>query len=142
MKFSRVTNAFYPDELLDVYSAANSLPDDLINVSDDEFSEFTSAPPEGKKRGVDDNGKLCWVNVVKTEEQISAENLEIAQAEYDLITLRITALNEQIQDADWDGTTENSVRGELKSITDYRKLLRAYLKNADGSQELPPATFK
>ncbi|WP_089617480.1 hypothetical protein [Escherichia coli] len=80
--------------------------------------------------------------IVKTPEEIAAENLGTAQAEYDSVSLRIMALNEQIQDADWDCTTEDAVRAELASQTDYRKLLRAYLKAADGSQKLPPASFK
>lgn len=75
----------------------------------------------------------------KTPEEQAAENLAVAQAEYDRATANITSLVEQIQDEDYDGTTEAAVKAELAAWTNYRKELRAYLKAADGSQMLPPS---
>lgn len=75
----------------------------------------------------------------KTPEEQAAENLAIAQSEYDRATIVINELNEQIQDEDYDGTTEEAVKDELAAWTNYRKELRAYIKAADGSQQLPSA---
>lgn len=74
-----------------------------------------------------------------TPEQLTAYRLRQANSEYERATLQITALNEQIEDEDYDGTTEVAVKAELASWTNYRKELRAYLKAADGSQPLPSA---
>lgn len=75
--------------------------------------------------------------IVKTPEEVAAENISTAQSEYERASEHITALNEQIEDADYAGTTENEVETELATWTDYRKQLRAYIKAGDGSQELP-----
>ncbi|MRS16225.1 hypothetical protein GJV06_15115 [Enterobacteriaceae bacterium RIT691] len=73
----------------------------------------------------------------KTPEEQAAENLAKAQSEYDHATAVSNELNEQIQDEDYDGTSEAAVREELSAWTNYRKELRAYLKAVDGSQPLP-----
>lgn len=71
-------------------------------------------------------------------EEVAAQNLATAQSEYERASVHITALNEQIEDADYDGTTEDKVKAELSAWTDYRKQLRAYIKVGDGSQSPPP----
>ena len=45
------------------YRDNNSLPADLIAVSDNVFHEFTGVPPEGKQRGVGADGSPSWVDV-------------------------------------------------------------------------------
>ncbi|HFD7740976.1 TPA: tail fiber assembly protein [Serratia marcescens] len=60
MKYSPSENAFYPEELLENYMFSGSLPDDLIDVSYDVFSEFTSVPPPGKVRVSGINGHPEW----------------------------------------------------------------------------------
>lgn len=72
-----------------------------------------------------------------TPENIAAKNLAQAQAAYNVATSKITALNEQIADADYAGTTEAEVSAALISWTDYRKQLRAYIKTGDGRLALP-----
>uniref|UniRef100_UPI0030090F37 hypothetical protein n=2 Tax=Enterobacterales TaxID=91347 RepID=UPI0030090F37 len=74
-----------------------------------------------------------------TPDELAAKNLLTAQAAYENASNKITALNEQIQDDDFDGTTEVTVKAELAAWTNYRKDLRAYIKNADGNQPLPTA---
>lgn len=74
-----------------------------------------------------------------TPESIAAKNLALAQAAYNVATTKITALNEQIADADYAGTTEAEVNADLITWTDYRKKLRAYIKANDGSKDLPVA---
>ncbi|HCJ9616492.1 TPA: hypothetical protein NV979_004152 [Escherichia coli] len=60
-----------------------------------------------------------------------------AASEYERASVVIVALNEQIEDEDYAGTTEEAVKSELAAWTDYRKQLRAYIKAGDGSQTLP-----
>lgn len=72
-----------------------------------------------------------------SEEELAQKNMALAQTEYNVATEKITALNEQIEDADYAGTTEDEVRSALTSWTDYRKQLRAYIKANDGSNTLP-----
>lgn len=60
--FSPSTIAFYPDSLKESYQAAGSFPDDVIEVSEDIFAEFSGKPPEGKQRGVD-KGQPCWIDI-------------------------------------------------------------------------------
>ncbi|MEB1007762.1 hypothetical protein VC862_24590 [Citrobacter braakii] len=74
-----------------------------------------------------------------TPESMAAKNLALAQAAYNVATAKITALNEQIADADYAGTTEDEVNDELTAWTDYRKQLRSYIKENDGSKDFPVA---
>lgn len=72
-----------------------------------------------------------------TPEDIAAKNLASAQSEYDSATKSINALNEQIADSDYNGTTEEAVKDELYAWTEYRKQLRAYINEGDGSKTPP-----
>ncbi|MDF7658292.1 hypothetical protein PUG81_04870 [Erwiniaceae bacterium L1_54_6] len=77
--------------------------------------------------------------VVITPEEQAAINLQAAQSEYDRASDKITALNQQIEDEDYTGTTEDVVKASLTSWTTYRKALRAYISTGDGSATLPTA---
>lgn len=72
-----------------------------------------------------------------TPEEIAERNLLTANSEYESATLHIDALNEQIEDEDYAGTTKEDVKAELAAWTTYRKQLRAYIKAGDGSKALP-----
>ena len=73
----------------------------------------------------------------QTPEELAAANMAKAAAEYERATVNIGALNEQIEDADYAGTSEEAVKEDLALWTDYRKQLRAYIKAGDGCQQLP-----
>ena len=75
--------------------------------------------------------------IVQSPEELAAANLAKAQSEYEAASVKIIALNEQIADEDYAGTTEEAVKAELESWTGYRKQQRAYIKAADFS-EMPP----
>ncbi|WMY40799.1 tail fiber assembly protein [Citrobacter freundii] len=62
--FSPSAVAFYPDNIKNSYIESGSFPDDVIEVSEATFTEFSQMPPEGKQRGVN-KGKPCWVDVSK-----------------------------------------------------------------------------
>lgn len=74
-------------------------------------------------------------------DEISARNLATAQAGYGAATLAITALNEQIEDADYTGTTETAVKFALSEWIAYRVSLRAYIRAGDGSIAPPSSTI-
>lgn len=59
--FSPSTVSFYPAMMLDDYRGAGTLPDDLVSVKNDMFTEFSGTPPEGKVRGVIES-KPAWVD--------------------------------------------------------------------------------
>ena len=61
-KFSATTTSFYPVSLLDMYEQAGSLPTDLIDVTDEEYTTFTGIAPTSKMRG-SINGKPAWVDM-------------------------------------------------------------------------------
>lgn len=131
--FSASTLGFYVD--LNRYK---NLPDDIVAIADEQYVEFSGIPPQGKKLGASDS-QPAWLDIVKTPEEQATENMATAASEYDRATVNIVALNEQIEDADYSGTTEEDVKAELVAWTDYRKKLRAYIKSADGSQPVPSA---
>lgn len=77
--------------------------------------------------------------VVVTPKEQEALNLQSAQSEYARASEKITALNEQIEDEDYTGTTEDAVKADLTTWTAYRKALRAYIAADDGSAALATA---
>ncbi|MGJ3352067.1 tail fiber assembly protein [Providencia sp. Je.9.19] len=68
--YSAKNNAFYPEELKTDYISAGSFPDDVIEIKNATYVEFSSTPPKGKIRG-NQGGELCWVN----EPEITKEEL-------------------------------------------------------------------
>ncbi|HEI3291148.1 TPA: tail fiber assembly protein [Escherichia coli] len=66
--FSPANNAFYPVALKESYVSAGSLPNDLIEVEDTIFNEFSATPPYGKMRGIGDSGLPIWVDIPAVEE--------------------------------------------------------------------------
>ncbi|MPU94455.1 tail fiber assembly protein [Escherichia coli] len=66
--FSPANNAFYPVALKESYVNAGSLPNDLIEVEDTIFNEFSATPPDGKMRGVGYSGLPIWVDIPVVEE--------------------------------------------------------------------------
>lgn len=62
--YSPSKNAFYPDELKQVYIDAGTFPDDTVEVSDDIWLEFAgNHPPEGKQRAAGHDNLPCWVDI-------------------------------------------------------------------------------
>ncbi|HHA1470859.1 TPA: tail fiber assembly protein [Enterobacter kobei] len=66
--FSPANNAFYPVALKESYVSAGSLPNDLIEVEDTIFNEFSATPPDGKMRGIGDSDLPIWVDIPAVEE--------------------------------------------------------------------------
>lgn len=71
--FSKSTLGFYPENLLEDYIKAGSLPDDVKEVADEVRNKFIVSPPPQKKLGADENGDPVWVDWSKEEFLIGAE---------------------------------------------------------------------
>ncbi|WP_410528923.1 tail fiber assembly protein [Serratia sp. AXJ-M] len=82
-KFSAKTKSFYPEVLLEYYEEAGTLPDDLLDVSDEIYSIFSGPPPEGKVRG-SKKGKPVWANIPPlTKEQLQQQAAIQKQSDMD-----------------------------------------------------------
>ncbi|MDR5887566.1 tail fiber assembly protein [Vreelandella janggokensis] len=64
MKYSQSRNSFYRDSLQKRYEAAGNWPDDLVDVTNEEWQIYGQGePPEGMQRGADKNGRPAWVPI-------------------------------------------------------------------------------
>lgn len=61
--YSAKHNAFFPVPLLQIYIDAGWDLSDGLEVSEEVFIEFTSAPPYGKARGHGTDGYPWWVEL-------------------------------------------------------------------------------
>lgn len=62
--YSLSQNAFFPEDLKQVYIDAGTFPADTVEVSDDVWLEFAgSHPPEGKQRAAGKDGLPCWMEI-------------------------------------------------------------------------------
>ncbi|ENR3786279.1 DUF4376 domain-containing protein [Salmonella enterica] len=72
--YSPSNNAFYPDELKQVYLDAGTFPADTVEVSDDVWLEFAgNHPPEGKQRAAGSDNLPCWVDIPPPDIQDARE---------------------------------------------------------------------
>ena len=112
----------------------------------DLFSDFTTyALPDGAIAGPgyiasekDGYYEFSAPVIVKSSAQIAAEKKLIANSEYDRASSKITALQQQIDDEDYSTPdVEASLKNNKALWTNYRKSLRAYINDSDGSYPLP-----
>ncbi|MRT01868.1 tail fiber assembly protein [Ewingella americana] len=69
--YSPKNNAFYPKEFEEDYLQAGSFPDDVVEVGDEVFLEFSSNPAPGRVRIAGKDGKPAWADAPKpTKEQL------------------------------------------------------------------------
>ncbi|SUF59289.1 Phage tail fiber assembly [Salmonella enterica] len=61
--YSPQNNMFYPVELMDVYKAAGTWPEDAFSIDYAVYEAFViNEPPLGKKRATGVDGNPCWVD--------------------------------------------------------------------------------
>ncbi len=103
--FSPAENAFYLVALKDDYLSAGTWPSDGISVDADDAIAFMGEAPEGKVRGIDDDGLPCWVDLPPPthEEQLAAADSEKQS--------RIDLANDYMNGKQWPG---KAVIGRLK----------------------------
>lgn len=74
--FSPSKNAFYPVALKNDYISAGTLPDDLIEVNDRIFNEFSGMPKEGKQRISGTDGYPVWGDIPPPTPEEKKSNAE------------------------------------------------------------------
>lgn len=72
--FSASTIALYREDYKARYIAAGSWPDDVVEITVDEYNEFSSATPDGKLLAANSDGKPEWANVPIEDIIAAAEN--------------------------------------------------------------------
>lgn len=74
MKFSATTRGFYPDDMLDAYRAAGTLPADLVEITQAYYQQLIAAPALGQEITLDAHG----MPVATDPPGPTLENLRIA----------------------------------------------------------------
>lgn len=119
-KYSASKNAFYPDSLIPEYTNSGTLPDDLLDVSDDIFMEYTGIPPSGKLRGADENGMPTWLNepdIPNQKKLIAALSAIGKQYQDDVTTMNIAWLAAAVS----DGVNETAKKDAVIAQINDRK---------------------
>lgn len=157
MLFSEKTQAFY-DETLEY----GSLPTDVITIDEvvwletlDKINQGFFAMIKGNDITLSETAKpspyysfnkdtLKWT---QSTEQIEAEqkiknkvNLNKAQEQYESVSKTIQDYVDRLQDQDFEELSEEELKAAKSSLTDYRKKLRSYISNGDGSIDPPVLT--
>jgi len=117
--FSPIENAFYASELKEGYIAAGTWPDDAKEIDESLYLTFID-PPQGKYRGVNEEGMPCWLDIPPpTVDELKRDNEAQKQS-------LIKTANEHIaylQDAvDLEIATDEEIT-LLKEWKKYRVLL-------------------
>ena len=64
MFYSAIANGFYPSGLRPEYEAADTWPDDAVEVTDEEWRTYgLGEPPENMERGASEEGRPIWVPI-------------------------------------------------------------------------------
>jgi len=72
--YSPSTDGMYPLSMKDDYIAADSWPEDGVEITEALYKTFNANPPEGKKRAWVE-GKLFWIDLPpKSNEEINTES--------------------------------------------------------------------
>lgn len=95
--FSASACGFYDSRLLDGYKAGNTLPEDVVGMTDEEVATYYMVkPPTGKQFGAI-NSRPAWVDIPPpTHEEL------VATAEREK-KLRIVTVNDFISSKQWPG---------------------------------------
>ncbi|EOZ1555633.1 TPA: tail fiber assembly protein [Klebsiella quasipneumoniae] len=122
--FSPSTISFYPEGISDLYKEAGTLPADITLVTDEAFAIYSGVPPEGKKRGVSDDGLPVWIEIPPLSH---VEQVEVANADKQS---RIDQTNDYINGKHWPGKAalgrlSDAEKSQYSSWLDYLDALEA-----------------
>ncbi|CNH59559.1 Uncharacterised protein [Yersinia intermedia] len=91
-KWSVINNSFFPTVKIDNYIAAGWNLSDAVDIDDDIAEMYMKSPPEGKVRGVDDNGMPTWVDEPeKSNSELYSIALDSLNAQYKIDTNTLSA---------------------------------------------------
>lgn len=116
--YSPSKNACYPEEFKQLYQEANTWPNDVIKITEEEYRVFfLDTQPPGKVRGYDVSSGFKWINsdsLLNPDQIIQMERFwrdsELKRADEEL---------NKVQDSD------PNAKGSVADWRNYRKLLRA-----------------
>lgn len=96
--YSASMACFYSEEHKEIYLAANNWPEDLIEVSPEEFSLFMDAPNNGKMvvPGKDGYPSLVMMPGQSPDEQSMANNSAERDSRLSLAAIRIAPLQDAV----------------------------------------------
>lgn len=71
--WSSKNGSFFPSSMIDEYKSNGWDVSDAVEVDDHIYNEYSSTPPEGKQRSIDNAGMPCWVDIppLSQEDQVS-----------------------------------------------------------------------
>ncbi|KER02426.1 tail fiber assembly protein [Photorhabdus temperata] len=119
--YSAETNAFYPVELKLDYIASGSLPDDIIEVSDDIYREYAAnTAPEGKYRRASENGLPAWADIPPPTKEESQNYVEDKKQK---LMMKASERIAPLQDAVDLGIATEAEKEALLSWKKYRVML-------------------
>ncbi len=76
--FSPSACSVYPSDMHEVYQAAGTLPDDLVEINEAEYQHYFLSPvPSGQQLSVDENGKPCFIEVVTDIEDMRINAIDM-----------------------------------------------------------------
>ncbi|MDP8716318.1 tail fiber assembly protein [Serratia marcescens] len=119
--YSPSENIAYPDGLMASYKEAGTLPDDLIEITDNAFQEyFIELPPAGKYRTANNRGLPEWADIPSpTKESLVA----MAESERQSRMSVATAIIDPLKDAvEMDMATDEE-KSRYNAWRKYRVLL-------------------
>lgn len=129
--FSKSSLAFYPEDSLSDYK---NLPDDLVEISDDESSIYMFAQqPMDKILGANKQGKPTWVDAPELSEE---EQLEISQHSFNALMIEAANQVAVLQDI-VDGFADTEATEEEKKLLASWKKYRANLNRVKSSEDWP-----
>ncbi|AMO80097.1 tail fiber assembly protein [Obesumbacterium proteus] len=136
--FSAKENAFYPVDAIESYKKSGTLPDDIVLVNDDLYITYAAElTPEGKYRGVGNDGLPCWLDMavqpISPEEAITMADNEKTRL-LDVATAAIAPLQDAV---DLDIATDEEL-AQLKAWKTYRVLLSRIDTASAPDIEWPP----
>lgn len=118
--FSPSENLFFKKSLQYRYELSGIWPDDGIDVDDSIFMEFTGAPPEGKVRGVNNNGYPVWIDIPQPSQEQLVTEAETKKTQFRLAADFEIAWRQDAVDA---GIATEKESADLAEWRKYRVLL-------------------
>ncbi len=83
--YSAKNNTFYVLERTSSYESAGTWPDDVVDVSDEMFIEYSGDRPLGKVRAAGDCGLPVWVDENKDDITTDADLIRLAETKKSLL---------------------------------------------------------
>lgn len=118
--FSQTKQAFYPEDLLDAYRESDTLPEDIVEITEEQYNEFFSKINSGYRvvnvRGAFKAERFSEEQPNNPESERMWRDAELERADVELF---------KVQDGD------PKAAGSVADWRQYRKELRAWPEHKD-----------